>query len=160
MKHFYVLDCPYLQKIQDSLYGYYKSITANKQVIDFWNNLSRQQVKDYLAIPNLEIVKWFDGMDLRIRDISYTVTTMDVFTSPHVDEPPVVAKINIPVLNTNDTYNVWYNEDGSEIDRVECVKPIVLRSNVKHSVEMGRNATYPRIQFSFCFYNEPLHLLR
>ena len=80
-------------------------------------------------------------------------------TSPHVDEPPVVAKINFPVLNTKGTYNVWFDETGNEIDRVECNKPIVLRSNILHTVEMANDAVLPRIQFSFCFYNEPLHLL-
>ena len=77
-----------------------------------------------------------------------------------MDEPPVVAKINFPVLNTRDTYNVWFDDSGNEIDRVECTKPIVLRSDIMHTVEVGQKAILPRIQFSFCFYNEPLHLIK
>ena len=78
----------------------------------------------------------------------------------HTDVPPVIAKINFPVLNTEDTYNVWFDDKGKEIDRVESTKPIVLRSDIMHTVECGRNSKLPRIQFSFCFYNEPLHLLK
>ena len=63
------------------------------------------------------------------------------------------------MLNTKDTYNVWYDDWANEIDRVECVSPIVLRSDILHTVEIGEQASYPRIQFSFCFYDEPLQLL-
>ena len=103
---------------------------------------------------------WFEGLGLRVREISFTVYNETVKTSPHVDAPPVIAKINFPVLNTDDTYNVWFGDRDEEIDRVECVAPIVLRSDVKHTVEIGDQATFPRIQVSFCFYKEPLHFLK
>lgn len=159
MKSYTILNCPKLQKIQDSLYGFYTGITAHKQPSDFWNYCSREQIKDYFRIPNLELKNWFDSMDLKVRDMSYTVWNEHIQTSPHVDEPPVVAKINVPVLNTKDTYNVWFDKSGNEIDRVECDKPIVFRSNIMHTVEVGAQPCYPRIQFSFCFYDEPLQLL-
>ena len=160
MKSYFILECPQLQKIQDSLYGYYKGITANDPPTKFWTHLSRKQITDYLSIPNLEITKWFDSMKLKVRDISFTVANEQLHCGIHRDEPPVVAKINVPVLNTGDTYNVWYDDYANEIDRVECDKPIVLRSDILHSVDMGEAARYPRLQFSFCFYNEPLHLLK
>jgi len=160
MKSFFILDCEQQQKIADSLYGYYTGITANNPPTQFWTHLTRQQIKDYLSIPNLELTKWFNGLGLKVRDMSFTVTNESIHSDIHRDEPPVVAKINFPVLNTNDTYNVWYDDYANEIDRVECVKPIVLRSDILHSVEMGGTAKYPRLQFSFCFYDEPLHLLK
>ena len=160
MKSYFILDCPKLQKIQDSLYGYYVGITANNKPKEFWTHCTRQQIKDYFSIPNLELRKWFDDLGLRVRDMSYTVWNEDLHTTPHVDAPPVIAKINVPVLNTQDTYNVWFDNSGNEIDREECTRPIVLRSNIQHTVECGANAQYPRIQFSFCFYDEPLRLLR
>ena len=92
--------------------------------------------------------------------MSFTITNEQIQTSKHRDEPPVIAKINFPVLNTKDTYNVWFDDEGNEIDRVECTKPIVLRSDILHTVEIGKGSKHPRIQFSFCFYKEPLHLLQ
>ena len=160
MKSFYILECERQQKIADSLYGYFKGITANNPPTQFWTHLTRQQIKDYLSIPNLELTKWFDSLQLKVRDMSFTVTNESIHTDIHRDEPPVIAKINFPVLNTKDTYNVWFDDYAREIDRVECVKPIVLRSDILHTVEIGPRAMLPRLQFSFCFYNEPLHLLK
>ena len=159
MKSYFILDCDKQQKIADSLYGYYVGITANNKPKEFWTHLTRKQITDYLSIPGLELTKWFDSLGLKVRDMSFTITNENIQTGIHKDEPPVVAKINFPVLNTKDTYNVWFDENKNEIDRVECTKPIVLRSDILHTVKMGKDAKYPRIQFSFCFYNEPLNLL-
>ena len=92
--------------------------------------------------------------------MSYTVYNESIHTDIHKDEPPVIAKINFPVLNTEGTYNVWFDDWANEIDRVECTKPIVLRSDILHTVEIGKTAKFPRLQFSFCFYKEPLDLLQ
>lgn len=160
MKSYHVLNCDKQQKIADSLYGYYVGITAGCPPTTFWNNLSRKQIQDYFSIPNNPCRQWFDGMGLKVRDMSFTIYNEDIRTHVHKDDPPVIAKINFPVLNTKDTYNVWFDDQSREIDRVECDRPIVLRSDILHTVEIGRDAVFPRIQFSFCFYNEPLQLLR
>jgi len=159
MKSYFILNCPNQQKIADSLYGYYVRITANKKIKNFWNNLDREEIKNYFSIQNLELKKWFDQMELRVRDMSFTIYNEEIQTNIHTDAPPVIAKINFPVLNTQDTYNVWYDSAGKEIDRVECIKPIVLRSDIPHTVEIGSRAKFPRIQFSFCFYKDPINLL-
>lgn len=160
MKSYYILECKQQQKIADSLYGYYLGITAHKKPTKFWNNLTRNEIKDYFAIPNNPTKKWFDELGLKVRDMSYTIYNEDIGTDIHKDEPPVIAKINFPVLNTKDTYNVWFDEYVNEIDRVECDRPVVLRSDILHTVTIGDTARFPRLQFSFCFYNEPLHLLK
>lgn len=160
MKSYHILNCNNQQKIADSLYGFYTGITANREPTEFWNSLTRTEIQSYFSIPNLEIKKWFDEQGLKVRDMSFTIYNEDIYTGIHKDAPPVIAKINFPVLNTKDTYNVWYDDWGNEIDRVECTTPLVLRSDINHTVEIGANAKYPRLQFSFCFYNEPLHLLK
>ena len=159
MKSYHILDCPNQQKIADSLYGYYIGITANNKPKEFWNHLNRDQIQDYFQIPNNPCKKWFDSIGLKVRDMSFTIYDENTVVKMHRDDPPVIAKINFPVLNTKDTYNVWFNDDETEIDRVECDRPIVLRSDILHTVEIGDAAKYPRLQFSFCFYNEPLQLL-
>lgn len=159
MKSYFVLNCDEQQRIADSLYGYYLGITANNKPKEFWNSLSRHQIVDYFSIPNNPTKKWFDDLGLKVRDMSYTIYNEQIKTDIHKDQPPVVAKINFPVLNTKGTFNVWYNQNRQEIDRVECDKPIVLRSDILHTVEVSDLAKFPRIQFSFCFYNEPLQLL-
>ena len=160
MKSYFILNCPEQQAIADSLYDYYTVLKAQKNVESFWNSLNRQQIQDYFSIPNLKINKWFDQLGLRVRDMSFTIYNEQIKTDIHTDALPVIAKINFPVLNTQDTYNVWFDQNGKEIDRVECVKPIVLRSDIPHTVEVGPSAKFPRLQFSFCFYKEPINLLK
>ncbi len=160
MKSYHILNCNKQQKIADSLYGYYVGLTANRPPNKFWNTLSRQEIQDYFSIPNNPCRQWFDELGLKVRDMSFTIYNEEIITHIHKDEPPVVAKINFPVLNTKDTYNVWFDDYAREIDRVECDRPIVLRSDILHTVEIGKSAKLPRLQFSFCFYNEPLQLLK
>tara|TARA_R110001592_G_scaffold161203_2_gene393779 strand:- start:206 stop:688 length:483 start_codon:yes stop_codon:yes gene_type:complete len=160
MRSYHILGCNTQQKIADSLYGYYLGITSTESPKKFWNPLSRQQIKDYFSIPNNPALPWFASLGLRVRDMSFTIYNETISTDIHKDEPPVIAKINFPVLNTANTYNVWFDDYAREIDRVECDKPIVLRSDILHTVEIGKSAKLPRLQFSFCFYNEPLHLLK
>jgi hypothetical protein len=160
MKSYFILDCPKQQSIADSLYDYYTRLIANKKIEKFWNSLSRPEIQNYFSMPNLEIKDWFDQLGLRVRDMSFTIYNEEIQTRVHTDAPPVIAKINFPVLNTQDTYNVWYNKDGKEIDRIECLRPIVLRSDIPHTVDIGLSAKFPRLQFSFCFYKDPIHLLK
>ena len=160
MRSYFILECDTQQKIADSLYGYYLGISANRTIDDFWNKLTRDEIKNYFSIPNNPCLSWFNSMGLRVRDMSFTLYTDKLKTDIHKDESPVVAKINFPVLNTQGTYNVWFDNHAREIARVECVSPIVFRSDILHTVEIGPDALLPRLQFSFCFYNEPLHLLK
>ena len=160
MKCYHILECDKQQEITDSLYGFYDEIISNREVKDFWNRLSRQEIIRYLLTENNPTVSWFKQLGLRVRDMSFTVYDHKIVTGIHKDQPPVIAKINFPVVNTRNTYNVWYDDDLNEIDRVECDKPIVFRSDIPHTVEIGPEAKYPRVQFSFCFYDEPLQLLK
>lgn len=160
MKSYHILDCSNQQKIADSLYGYYIGITANRKLTEFWNHMTRDEIRSYFSISNNPTKAWFDSLGLKVRDMSFTVMDHKTRITAHRDAPPVIAKINFPVVNTKDTYNVWFNDNGNEIDRVECLKPIVLRSDILHTVEIGKSADLPRVQFSFCFYDEPLHLLK
>ena len=159
MKSYFILNCEKQEKIANSLYNFLESNNLVSIAESFWNPLTRQDVMKVIN-TNPDLMEWFSSMNLRVRDISWTVYSEKIKTSMHTDVPPVIAKINFPVLNTKDTYNVWFDNSKKEIDRVESTRPIVLRSNIPHTIEMGSTAEYPRLQFSFCFYDEPLHLLR
>ena len=160
MKHYHILECNNQKLISQELHSFLNKPNGllSLPVIKFWNFLDKKTafacLKECPALAD-----WFNILKLRAREISFTVYNETVKTSPHIDAPPVIAKINFPVINTLDTYNVWFDNNDKEIDRVECINPIVLRSDVKHTVEIGQQAKFPRIQFSFCFYNEPLKYL-
>lgn len=159
MNSYKILECDNLAGISRELYEF---LEDKKQLdrpdIQFWNFLTKQDLFD-LTKRAKHTVEWFCDMGLKIREGSFTIWNEKIKTSPHVDAPPVVAKINIPVLNTRDTFNVWFDDNQKEIARVECIHPIVLRSDILHTVELGPDAVLPRIQMSFCFFNEPIHYL-
>ena len=160
MKYFHVLECAERDQISKELghFLYQPGGALTLRPTQFWNNLNRSQTyKCMEQCPRL--ASWLESMDLRVRDASFTMYDSQVGTTPHVDAPPVVAKINFPVCNTRDTYNVWFDQHMNELARVECVEPIVLRSDVMHTVEMGPMSQYPRVQMSFCFYKEPIGYL-
>ena len=160
MRYYHILECSNQTEIARELHFFLNKPSGPLQmpVTKFWNFLDKKHAYQCLIeCPSLAI--WFESLALRVREISFTVYNETIKTSPHVDAPPVIAKINFPVLNTVDTYNVWFDEDDTEIDRVECISPLVLRSNVKHTVQIGGRAKFPRIQVSFCFYNEPIRYL-
>ena len=160
MKHYHVLECDNQTVIAQELHSFLSKPSGplTMPVTKFWNFLDRNTAFACLKeCPYLSA--WIESLGLRVREISFTIYNEVIKTHPHVDAPPVIAKINFPVINTEDTYNVWFGDNDEEVARVECVTPIVLRSNVKHTVEIGDRARFPRIQASFCFYNEPLKYL-
>ncbi len=161
MKSYHVLECSNQKQIAYQLHQFLtkKNGPLEKNNLKFWNFLTKKDLFDCLRDCN-KLSHWFETLGLKVREVSFTIYNEEIKTHPHVDAPPVIAKINFPVLNTQDTYNVWFDENKKEIDRVECIKPIVLRSNILHTVEIGKAARFPRIQMSFCFYKEPLNFLQ
>jgi len=161
MKSYYILECKNQKQIAQELQLFLskKNGPLEKNNLKFWNFLNKTDLFNCLKECKL-LSQWFKILGLKVREGSFTVYNEEIKTSPHVDAAPVVAKINFPVCNTTDTYNVWFDENKKEIDRVECIKPIVLRSDILHTVEIGKLARFPRIQMSFCFYKEPIDYLR
>ena len=161
MKSYHVLECANQKQIANELHLFLlkENRVLEKDNLKFWNFLNKKQLFNCLK-ECAALSHWFETLGLKVREGSFTVYNNEIKTSPHVDAPPVVAKINFPVCNTTDTYNVWFDENKKEIDRVECIKPIVLRSDILHTVEIGKLAQFPRIQMSFCFYKEPIDYLR
>ena len=161
MKSYHVLECVNQKQIAQELYFFLSNNNSllKRDNLKFWNYLNKKELFNCLK-ECATLSTWFEGLELKVREASFTIYNKELKTSPHVDAPPVVAKINFPILNTEDTYNVWFDENKKEIDRVECIHPIVLRSDILHTVEIGNLTIFPRIQMSFCFYKEPLYYLK
>ena len=122
---------------------------------------------------------------LLVKDSAITYVTDANDLPMHVDEKPVVAKINFPVRNTKGWTNRWYtvddlesypkrlNQFGSEVydlsgaqarpltEYPDMPNPIVFNSSVPHSVEQySDTAKSPRVVASFTFHNEPIEWLK
>ena len=174
MKRYAYIDCDYLSSIQSEVL----SILDNKNTTEGWNFLNKLDLKHAPSV-----IKFCKELKLAVQDFSITVLRDDL--DLHIDAMPQVAKINIPVSNTQGWSNVWYgitdkqlescppltvhgatHEDVSalslpEIDRIDNLDRIIaFNSRVPHSVLKNTPATLPRIVASLTFINQPMELLQ
>jgi hypothetical protein len=130
------------------------------------------------------LLDFFKQHKLLVKDSAITYITDTNDLPMHVDEKPVVAKMNFPVLNTQGWTNKWFtvdnlenypkikNQFGSEVYDLSTITgellaeyrdmpyPIVFNSSIAHSVEQySDNAKIPRIVASFTFHKEPIEWL-
>lgn len=135
------------------------------------------------ASPSL--FDFFKQNRLLVKDSAITYVTDTNDLPMHVDEKPVVAKMNFPVRNTKGWTNRWYtvddlesypktlNQFGSEVydlstatgtlltEYRDMPNPIVFNSSIPHSVEQyADDAKSPRIIASFTFHKEPIEWLK
>jgi len=148
-----------------------------------WNFLDRNLVLE--SCPALQ--DFFKLYKLIPRDISVTICYKNL--SLHYDAPPIIAKINFPVMNTLNSVNRWYtitDEDYASLPWIDdglghthenvavlpkekltlfaeyygMKNPIVFHSRIPHEVVLLENTTSPRVVLSCTFHNEPIHYLK
>jgi hypothetical protein len=184
MKPYVELACDNLDRIQSEIYSFL--INDTELLTNGKKNWQFLDTKKLLAnSPNL--VKFFLANKLYIQQASVTLLYEDL--PLHLDELPMIAKINIPIRNTKGWVNRWYelseeeiaklpkmkNQFGSEQENVSILveqelklieeiydldRPIVFHSRIPHSVIKLTSNILPRIVASFTFINQPVHLLK
>lgn len=158
MKYFKELECNNMPVISAGIYEFLKTNTdiVEKQQAG-WHfvdcKLLLQQVP--------ELVDFFKIRNLLPRHAAVTVVLDNNSLPKHIDELPVIAKINMPVVNTEGWSNRWYKNDVLVAELNGFSKPTAFNSQIIHSVEQASDsAKSPRIIASFTFHNEPLDLLK
>jgi hypothetical protein len=149
-----------------------------------WNKLDTAEF--VRAVP--ELLQYFKTFKLQLREVAFTICVSNENAGLHIDELPVVAKVNFPILNTQHSQNLWYkvpdrlmaqvkpivNQFGSayynlsEIDldqcqliaSVEVLKPIVFNSQIPHMIDMSKCQSFPRVVLTCMFFNEPVDFLK
>lgn len=180
MKAYHILDCNNLKDIQQETLSWIN--LKNPAVLksnSLWNKINTIDLISHT--PSLKI--FCKSLKLQIRETALTVLNQNTPISLHIDELPVTAKINIPIHNTKDTFNKWYeipenllkltepyvnkygkkyydfvNVDYSSfklLGEVECTQPIVFNSQLAHTITFGKNCNFPRIVLSCTFFKEP-----
>ena len=91
MKSYFILNCEKQEKIANSLYNFLESNNLVSTSKSFWNALTRQDVMKVIN-TNPDLMEWFSSMNLRVRDISWTMYSENVKTDMHTDEPPCYCK--------------------------------------------------------------------
>jgi len=183
MKAYVEIECEDLDIIQSKIYNFLLNDTdLISSKAKNWQFLDTEKL--ITSIP--ELVKFFLKNKLYVQNASVTLLYEDL--PLHVDTLPMIAKINIPIKNTQGWVNRWYEynediaklsrtknqfdneqEDVSELDEsklklkseiYDLTKPIVFHSRIPHSVIKLTATELPRIVASFTFVNQPLDLLQ
>lgn len=189
LKPFYTLDCdPELQQtISDRVVEFLRTQTDLFDNLDnrsLWNKLDTQAL--VLAVP--ELARYFQTFGLKMKEVAVTVCNSKKNATLHIDELPVTAKINFPILNTKGSRNLWYsvpkklmlqvdpiiNEFGAayydlasidldnckKIAEVEINKPVVFNSQIPHMIDLSNCQAFPRLVLTCMFFNEPVDFLK
>jgi hypothetical protein len=177
MKPYNFIETNLLPDIQVELFNLINN-SVNVDTIEGWYFLDKKTLKDTPSV-----LQFCRDLKLIIQDFSIIVLKNDL--PKHVDALPQVAKINIPIANTQGWTNVWYSitdeqlaecpsieafgdvhEDVSKLNMpvldtiVNLDKIIVFNSRIPHSVIKINPSKLPRIVTSLTFKKQPLELLQ
>lgn len=156
MKCYVGLPCDNIEIISKQIYQFLKEKTNILDTTIYgWHFINCKDLLD--SAP--ELFDYFKKSKLVPRHAAVTIITDDTHLGRHIDEKPVIAKINFPVSNTTGWANRWYVNDELIAELLDMMQPIVFNSQIEHSVEKTTATEVPRIVASFTFYNEPLKCL-
>lgn len=157
MKSYVELPCNNIKTISARIYNFLQEKTDLLNTKQFgWHFIDCKQLLDHVP----ELLDFFKQYKLVPRHAAVTIVSENEHLPKHIDELPVIAKINIPVLNTQGWANRWYENDRLVSELLDMEYPIVFNSQIEHSVEKTTATKIPRIVASFTFHNEPLNLLQ
>ena len=157
MKCYAKFPCDDMQTISNGIYNYLETKTQLIGIKEFgWHFVDCNALLTHVP----ELMLFFKKHKLIPRHAAITIVETNNHLSKHIDELPVIAKMNMPVRNTHGWANRWYvdNTMVAEILDLDC--PIVFNSQIEHSVEKTTANIFPRLVASFTFHNEPIHLLK
>lgn len=156
MKCYVELPCNNVKDISEQIYQYLKNNTGILNTAEYgWHFVD---CTDLLKnAPDL--IEYFKENKLLPRHAAITIATENAHLFRHTDAPPVIAKINFPVINTAGWVNRWYIDDKIVAELLDMQQPIVFNSSIEHGVERITATQLPRIVASFTFNNEPLKWL-
>jgi len=157
MKCYAELLCNNIDLISNQIYQYIKNNTEIMSTTKYgWHFVDLKDLLD--NVPDL--LDFFKTNKLVPRHAAITIVTESDHLPMHIDEPPVIAKINFPVRNTEGWANRWFDNDKVIAELLDMKQPIVFNSQIAHSVDKITATELPRLVASFTFYNEPLKWLK
>lgn len=158
MKCFAKVPCDAVEPISREIYDFLvQHTTLITDPIIGWNFVDCKKLLQ--SAPQL--FDFLNQLKLKPRHAAVVILTENGQLPMHIDEPPVIAKLNFPVINTQGWCNRWYQHNQIIDEIVDLHTPIVFNSQIAHSVDkLDSNAATPRIVASFTFFNEPIKWLQ
>jgi hypothetical protein len=156
MKCYVEFPCEDIKIISSKIYDFLQKHTDVLNTTKFgWHFVDCKSLLRHVP----ELIVFFKKNNLLPRHAAITIINSNEHLPKHIDELPVVAKLNLPVINTKGWINRWYIDNNIVAEYSDMINPIVFNSQIEHSVEEVSPESLPRIVASFTFHNEPIHLL-
>lgn len=151
LKCFVELGCDCLEQIQSQTINYLKHKT----------NLLESKPKEPWCITDTKValqnipalIGWCKQHKFLPQEISFIVSHDSSSGLPvHTDQGPLIAKVNVPILNTQGNITRWWDND-SVIAETPMDSPVVFNSSIPHSVDIHSDAL-PRVVMAVMMRNE------
>ena len=156
MKCYVEFPCEDIKIISSKIYDFLQKHTDVLNTTKFgWHFVDCKSLLRHVP----ELIVFFKKNNLLPRHAAITIINSNEHLPKHIDELPVVAKLNLPVINTKGWINRWYIDNNIVAEYSDMINPIVFNSQIEHSVEEVSPESLHRIVASFTFHNEPIHLL-
>lgn len=157
MKHYVELPCDQIDVISEKIYKFLETVPGLLETQQFgWHFVDLGQLLKFVP----ELLDFFKQCKLIPRHAAVTIIEKDGDLPRHIDELPVVAKMNLPVCNTKGWANRWYENNVIVAELLDICQPVIFNSQIEHSVEKVNDTPVPRIVASFTFHNEPIEILK
>jgi hypothetical protein len=157
MKCYVELPCNNVELISEEIYQFVENNTDILSTTKYgWHFIDCKN----LLINAPLLFEYFKINKLIPRHAAITIVTESNHLPRHIDELPVVAKINFPVRNTVGWVNRWFDGDSIIAELFDMNLPIVFNSQIAHSVDKIIETDSPRLVASFTFHKEPIEWLK
>lgn len=175
MTFFKRISCNNYQEINAEILNYINSIGLIDQTKEFWNSIN---IIDLFRASPL-FLQWTRENNLRLQSVAVTVAKNVNPLRIHCDTPPARYKLSWPVLNTENTYNRWYQHavlvpqteinslggtaylnpsELKEIGRMHVNQPSIIDAGIPHDVMFESPIVFPRVGLQCQLINEPISL--
>lgn len=170
-----ILPCDKYQEINQEILNYLHSINILDSDQGFWNPIP---VVDFLKNNKL-FLEWLNQTGLKIKTLAVTIGHNINCCGPHIDTPPARFKLSWPILNTEYSYNRWFEEakencnkhintlggvnylNVDELRELFCapvIYPAIIDAGTIHDVWYKEPGQFPRIGLQCQLVNEPKEL--
>jgi len=157
----------------------------NQEILSYINRQQFDSTIFWNPVPIIEFIHatpkftaWCLDNNMPLKSIAVTLGTNPNCCGPHIDTPPSIYKLSWPVLNTEHTWNRWFQTPANastkinalggisyldpasliEIGRMRVDQPAIIATGVPHDVWFESGAVFPRWGLQCQFFIEPTGL--
>ena len=179
-KYYHYVDLPNWQQVSADILAWITNntdYTTNKAIRGY---VSPDKDRIFAELPQIQTM--FDSINSKVYNMAFIFRNNHIYTEPHYDGVKCSARINLPILNCENTHTIFYElkegavmqsihdirgnrqlnvkfADCYKVDQVELNKPLVLCINELHGIFVPAENALPRISVTFYVDPDPISFI-